>query len=91
MKIAIIGSGHIGGTIGKLWAQVDHHVRFSSRHPENLDTLLAESRCQRIAQLCRGSIGIRGGLPDLNSVRITAGLRRAVLASTLGKDCDRDG
>jgi len=43
MKIAIIGSGRIGGTVGKLWAQAGHQVRFSSRHPEGLDTLVAES------------------------------------------------
>ncbi|HLK66656.1 MAG TPA: NAD(P)-binding domain-containing protein [Bryobacteraceae bacterium] len=43
MKIAIIGSGHIGGVVGKLWAQAGHQVRFSSRHPENLERLVAES------------------------------------------------
>jgi predicted dinucleotide-binding enzyme len=43
MKIAIIGSGRIGGTVGKLWAQAGHQVRFSSRHPETLDALMAES------------------------------------------------
>ena len=43
MNIAIIGSGRIGGTVGKLWAQAGHLVRFSSRHPENLEELVAES------------------------------------------------
>jgi len=43
MKIAIVGSGRIGGLVGKLWAQAGHQVHFSSRHPENLDTLVAES------------------------------------------------
>ena len=43
MKIAIIGSGHIGGLVGKLLAQAGHQVRFSSRHPENLDALVAAS------------------------------------------------
>jgi predicted dinucleotide-binding enzyme len=43
MKIAIIGSGRIGGTVGKLWAQAGHEVRFSSRHPETLDALVAAS------------------------------------------------
>lgn len=43
MKIAIIGSGHIGGAVGKLWAQAGHEVRFSSRHPENLEALVAAS------------------------------------------------
>jgi lactate dehydrogenase-like 2-hydroxyacid dehydrogenase len=33
MKIAIIGSGRIGGLVGRLWAEAGHQVRFSSRHP----------------------------------------------------------
>ncbi len=40
MKIGIIGSGHIGSTVGKLWAKAGHQVMFSSRHPEQLDDLV---------------------------------------------------
>lgn len=36
MKIGIIGSGNIGGNLGKHWAKVGHEVMFSSRHPEEL-------------------------------------------------------
>ena len=36
MKIGIIGSGNIGGNIGKNWAKAGHEVMFSSRHPEEL-------------------------------------------------------
>ena len=36
MRIGIIGSGHIGGTIGGLWVKASHAVLFSSRHPEEL-------------------------------------------------------
>jgi lactate dehydrogenase-like 2-hydroxyacid dehydrogenase len=43
MKISIIGSGRIGGLVGNLWAQAGHQVRFSSRHPDNLDALVAAS------------------------------------------------
>ena len=43
MKIAIIGSGRIGGLVGKLWAEAGHQVRFSSRHPDQLDALVADS------------------------------------------------
>jgi predicted dinucleotide-binding enzyme len=39
MKIGIIGSGRIGSTVGKLWAQAGHEVMFSSRHPEQLQDL----------------------------------------------------
>ena len=42
MKIGIIGSGNIGGNIGKNWAKAGHGVMFSSRHPEELKAM-AES------------------------------------------------
>jgi len=40
MKIGIIGSGHIGGTVGSLWVKAGHPVLFSSRHPEDLKDLV---------------------------------------------------
>ena len=43
MDIGIIGSGHIGGVVGKLWARAGHRVLFSSRHPETLDQLVADA------------------------------------------------
>lgn len=39
MKIGIIGSGNIGGTLGKHWAKVGHEVMFSSRNPEKLQPM----------------------------------------------------
>jgi len=39
-KIGVIGSGHIGGTIGGLWVRAGHPVMFSSRHPEELKPLV---------------------------------------------------
>ncbi|PWI30458.1 NADP oxidoreductase [Flavobacteriaceae bacterium LYZ1037] len=39
MKIGIIGSGHIGGNLGKHWAKAGHEVLFSSRHPKELISL----------------------------------------------------
>ena len=41
-RIGIIGSGHIGGTIGGLWIKKGHAVAFSSRHPEELKPMVAE-------------------------------------------------
>jgi predicted dinucleotide-binding enzyme len=41
MRIGVIGSGHIGGTIGGLWVKAGHPVLFSSRHPEELKDLIA--------------------------------------------------
>src|SRR5208337_4252502 len=40
-RIGIIGSGHIGGTIGGLWVKAGHPVLFSSRHPEELKDMVA--------------------------------------------------
>jgi predicted dinucleotide-binding enzyme len=40
LKIGIIGSGHIGGTLGVLWAKSGHEILFSSRHPEELVDLV---------------------------------------------------
>lgn len=41
LKIGIIGSGNIGGTVGELWAKAGHQVLFSSRKPEELKDLVA--------------------------------------------------
>lgn len=39
MRIGIIGAGMIGSTVGKLWVDAGHEVKFSSRHPEELRPL----------------------------------------------------
>ena len=39
MKIGIIGAGHIGGTLAKLWVAAGHEVLLSSRHPDELKAL----------------------------------------------------
>ena len=43
MKIGVIGSGNIGGNLGKHWAKAGHEVLFSSRHPEQLNDLVREA------------------------------------------------
>ena len=40
LKIGIIGSGNIGGTLGEFWIKAGHEVLFSSRHPEELKGLV---------------------------------------------------
>lgn len=42
IPIGIIGSGHIGSTIGGLWVKAGHPVLFSSRHPDELKDLAAK-------------------------------------------------
>src|SRR5215471_9624634 len=41
-KIGIIGAGHIGGTLAKLWVEAGHEVLISSRHPDELKPLAAK-------------------------------------------------
>ena len=43
MNIGIVGSGKIGGVVGKLWARAGHTVCFSSRHPEQLDGMVRDA------------------------------------------------
>jgi predicted dinucleotide-binding enzyme len=43
MKIGVIGSGNIGGNLGKHWAKAGHEVLFTSRHPKELDQLVKEA------------------------------------------------
>jgi predicted dinucleotide-binding enzyme len=42
MKIGIIGTGHIGSALAKLWVAAGHEVLLSSRHPDELKPLAAQ-------------------------------------------------
>jgi hypothetical protein len=41
MKIAIIGAGHVGGTLGSRWAKHGHDVTFGARDPKKVDSIAA--------------------------------------------------
>ena len=43
MKIGIVGSGRVGGTLGAVWARAGHAVMFSSRSLENDRALAAKT------------------------------------------------
>lgn len=43
MRIGVIGSGNIGGTLGELWAKAGHQVMFSDRDPA-----LAQAQTARV-------------------------------------------
>ncbi len=47
LKIGIIGSGHIGGTLASCGSQSGHEVLISSRHPDKLKALAASLGPQR--------------------------------------------
>jgi len=42
MRIGIIGAGMIGSTMAKLWADAGHTVMIASRHPQELESLVAK-------------------------------------------------
>ena len=42
LKIGIIGSGRIGGSVGLRWAEAGHEILFSSRNPDQLTELVAQ-------------------------------------------------
>ena len=77
VKIGVIGSGHIGGTIGGLWVKAGHLVLFSSRHPEELK-LLTDS----IGLLAKA--GTVGDALDFGGVILVAVPYKAI--SELAKD-----
>src|SRR5579863_4458042 len=37
MNIAVIGTGSVGGTLGRRWAELGHSVRFGARDPGDAD------------------------------------------------------
>jgi 8-hydroxy-5-deazaflavin:NADPH oxidoreductase len=53
-KIGIVGSGHIGGTLGMLLGKAGYEILYSSRHPENLRDLVKatgpKARAGKIAE-----------------------------------------
>jgi 8-hydroxy-5-deazaflavin:NADPH oxidoreductase len=42
MRIGIIGAGMIGSTMARLWANAGHDVRLASRHPDQLEPIVAQ-------------------------------------------------
>ena len=75
MKIGVIGSGHIGGTLTKVLAAAGHEVAVAnSRGPESLGDLVAEAgsgahaardSCRiRLAQQTRCGVSSRGAHPQ---------------------------
>jgi predicted dinucleotide-binding enzyme len=43
LRIGIIGSGNIGGSIGLRWAEAGHSILFSSRNPDQLGDLVNQA------------------------------------------------
>ncbi len=98
-RIGIIGSGQMGGGLGRLWARAGHEVFFSSRNPAELADLVAS-----VGPLARAGLPAEaaafgevvliavpyGALPDVGREH------SAALAGKVVIDCgnpreDRDG
>jgi predicted dinucleotide-binding enzyme len=99
MKIGIVGSGQIGGLIGKLWSQAGHAVLFSSRHPEHLAALVEQAGGAARAGTPEEAIAFGDvvllsipfvALPEFGR-SMTDALGRKVVLETANPYPDRDG
>ncbi|HEX9163071.1 MAG TPA: NAD(P)-binding domain-containing protein [Thermoanaerobaculia bacterium] len=99
MKIGIIGSGMIGATVGKLWIGAGHEVRFASRHPEQLKSLVdsigARASAGTAADAAKfGEVVMLSvpliAMPEL-AREVAASLARKVVLDTGNAYANRDG
>jgi len=98
-KIGIVGSGHIGGTIGILLAKAGYEVFFSSRHPGTLLELVKTSGPRAHAGTVADAIAFGDAivlslplkaLPDLDD-SIKKALRGKIVIDTSNPYPERDG
>jgi predicted dinucleotide-binding enzyme len=99
LKIGIIGAGHIGGTLARLWVQAGHEVLLSSRHPDQLrslaDSLGPKARVGTPAEAARfGEVVLvsvpYGALPQIGK-DLAADLKGKVVLDTCNPYPNRDG
>jgi 8-hydroxy-5-deazaflavin:NADPH oxidoreductase len=55
VKISVLGTGRVGGTLGRRWAQRGHTVRFGSRDPRAEKVVKLLDQCGPNAQACSWS------------------------------------
>ena len=98
-KIGIVGSGHIGGTLGILLAQAGYEIFYSSRHPETLKDLVKttgpKARAGTVAEaIAFGDVIVLSlplkALPDLDA-EITEALEGKIVIDTSNPYSERDG
>ena len=99
MKIGIIGSGRIGGTIGELWAKAGHKVFFSSRHPDELKPLVQQAGGNAQAGTVQQAVAFGdvifiavpyAALPEIGQDN-AAGLKGKIVLDALNPIAGRDG
>jgi NADPH-dependent F420 reductase len=61
MKIAIVGSGNVGGALGARWAKGGHQVTFGSRNPDDADMKQLLARAGSNARAAKPQEAARSG------------------------------
>jgi predicted dinucleotide-binding enzyme len=98
-KIGIVGSGHIGGTLGVLLARAGYDIFYSSRHPDALKDLARDAgpkaRVGSVADaIAFGDVVVLSiplkGIPELARETITA-LKGKIVIDTSNPYPERDG
>ena len=98
-KIGIVGSGHIGGTLGILLAKAGYEILFSSRHPEALRKLVKtagpKARAGSVAEaIAFGDVIVLSlplkALPELDAETKKA-LKGKIVIDTSNPYPERDG
>src|SRR5262249_24380207 len=64
MKIAVIGTGSVGGTLGRRWAELGHAVRFGVRNVSDPDAQSLAAQIKGDARL----VSVRGAAADAEVV-----------------------
>jgi predicted dinucleotide-binding enzyme len=98
-KIGIVGSGHIGGTLGILFAKAGYEVIYSSRHPDTLKDLVRTAGPKACAGTIAEAIAFGDvivlslplkALPELNA-KTKAALEGKIVIDTSNPYPERDG
>lgn len=98
-KIGIVGSGHIGGTLGFLLAKAGYEIFYSSRHPEALKDLVrtagSKARAGNVAEaIAFGDVIVLSlplkALPELDA-KAKEALRGKIVIDTSNPYPERDG
>lgn len=65
LRIGVLGAGSLGGIVGSLWVKAGHEVMFSSRHPEELESLVRQLGP-------RASVGLPAAAAEFGTVLLLA-------------------
>lgn len=79
MKVAVIGAGNIGGTIGRAWAASGHQVRFGVQSPSKYDDLAgAGVTVTTVSEAIEGADAVLFAVPGGAVSEIVAHVARAL-------------